>query len=316
MNRRSLIRTAAIAGAGLLLPPLRADKKSTEKHASDDFTIRSDVRLVLLDVSVKDHEGGLVSGLVKENFSVVENGKSQPITIFDHDDQPVTLGILVDESRSMSPKRNDVLRAADALIAESNPNDEIFVVNFNERAMLGLAPGPAFSDNPVKLHDALYRGVPAGRTALYDAVVLGLEQLEMGQRAKKTLIVISDGGDNASNHTRRETMDLVDRSVATIYTIGIFDADDADKDPGILRQLAKISGGEAYLPQSLVEMLPVCHRIAKDIRARYTVGYLPPPGVSGGVRHIEVHALSADRGKLNTRTRTSYVYEEAGNARK
>jgi VWFA-related protein len=228
----------------------------------------------------------------------------------------VTLGILVDESRSMSPKRNDVLRAADALIAESNPDDEIFVVNFNERAMLGLAPGPLFSDNPLKLHNALYRGVPQGRTALYDAVVLGLEQLEMGQRAKKTLIVISDGGDNASQHTRRETMDLLQRSIATVYTIGIFDADDADRDPGILRQLAKISGGEAYLPQSLTEMLPLCHRIAKDIRARYTVGYLPQPGASGGLRHIEVRAASPDRGKLNTRSRNSYVYEEAGNARK
>jgi Ca-activated chloride channel family protein len=321
MNRRSLIRNAMTASAGFFLPhfvlqPLWADKKSAEKRVSDDFTIRSDVRLVLLDVSVKDHEGGLVSGLAKENFTVVENGKSQPITIFDHDDLPVTLGILVDESRSMTPKRNDVLRASDALIAESNPNDEIFVVNFNERAMLGLAPGPLFSDDPLKLHDALYRGVPEGRTALYDAVVLGLEQLEMGQRAKKTLIVISDGGDNASHHTRRETMDLVQRSTATIFTIGLFDADDADKDPGILRELAKISGGEAYLPQSTAEMLPLCHRIAKDIRARYTVGYLPQPGISGGLRHIEVRAVSPDRGKLNTRSRSSYVYEEAGNARK
>ena len=316
MNRRSLIRNVTTAGAGFLLDRLWAQKKAIDKNAGEEFTIRSDVRLVLLDVSVKDREGALVSGLTKENFSVVENGRVQPITVFDHDDLPVTLGILVDESRSMAPKRSDVLRAAEALIAESNPNDEIFVLNFNEDVRRGLAPGPLFSGDPAQLHDALYRGVPEGRTALNDAVVDGLEQLEMGQRAKKTLVLISDGGDNASKHLRRETMDKVERSIATIYTIGLFDAEDPDSDPGILRQLAKISGGEAYLPQSSQEMLPLCHRIARDIRARYTVGYLPPAGSGNAVRHIEVHASGAGYSKLTTKTRSSYIYEEAGNTRK
>lgn len=310
MNRRSLIRAVVGAGAGLFLERLRA--------ADDrDFIIRSEVRLVLLDVSVRDREGALVSGLSKENFRVLEDGRPQPITVFDHDDLPVTLGILVDESRSMTPKRSDVLTAAKAFIAESNSHDEMFVLNFNERVMLGLPPGALFSDDPQQLRDALQRGVPEGRTAFNDAVVAGLEQLELGRRAKKTLVLISDGGDNASRHTRREMLEAVQRSTATVYAIGLFDAGDEDRDPGILKQLARISGGEAYLPQSTREMLPVCHRIARDIRARYTVGYLPPAGGAGTVlRRIQLRVSAPGYDKLMTRTRSSYLYEDSSQQRK
>ena len=273
---------------------------------------------MLLDVSVKDREGALVSGLAQDNFHVFENGRPQPLTVFDHDDLPVTLGILMDESRSMTPKRADVLGAAEAFIAESNHNDEIFVLNFNEKVMYGLPSSTPFSDDPAELHKALARALPEGRTALYDAVVEGLQHLERGKRAKKTLVLISDGGDNASKHTRKQTLDLVQRSIATIYTIGVFDAEDKDRDPGILKRLAQISGGESYFPQSSREMLPVCHRIARDIRARYTLGYLPPEDLAGhqaahqnALRHIEIHVSAPGYDKLITRTRESYVYEEA-----
>jgi VWFA-related protein len=314
MNRRSLVRNAAVAGAGLFLGRLRAH--SQEDDPVEDYIIRSEVRLVLVDVSVKDREGSLVSGLSQDSFSVFENGHPQRITVFDRDDLPVTLGILVDESRSMTPKRADVLTAAEAFIAESNRNDEVFVLNFNERVAVGLPPDVPFSDDALQLHDALYRGVPEGRTALYDAVAAGLEQLERGKRAKKTLVLISDGGDNASRHTRRQTIEMVERSIATIYTIGLFDAEDTDKDPGILRELARISGGEAYFPMSPKEMLPVCHRIARDIRARYTVGYLPPAGTAAKMlRHIQIRVSAPGYEKLITRTRSSYLYEDPSQKR-
>jgi VWFA-related protein len=318
MNRRSLIRNLAVTGAGLVLgrPGARAQNAAQGNDPIEDFIIRSEVRLVLVDVSVKDREGSLVAGLSQNNFSIFEDGRPQRITVFDPDDLPVTLGILVDESRSMTPKRADVLAAAEAFIAESNHNDEIFVLNFNERVMAGLPPETPFSDDAEQLHDALQRGVPEGRTALNDAVVTGLQQLERGQRAKKTLVLISDGGDNASLNTHRQTIQTVERSIATIYTIGVFDAEDTDKDPGILRELAKISGGEAYFPTSSKEMLPVCHRIARDIRARYTLGYLPQAGTASKMlRHIQVHVSAPGYDKLITRTRSSYLYEDPSQKR-
>jgi Ca-activated chloride channel homolog len=308
MNRRSLLRNLAVAGAGSFFKPI-----ATAAHREDpqDYILRSEVRLVLLDVSVKQRDGGLVSGLSKDNFRVFENGRLQPITVFDHDDLPVTLGILVDASRSMTPKRADVLAAAEALIIESNRNDEMFVLNFNDTVTAGLPASTPFSDDPAQLDDALARGIPEGRTALYDAVAAGLQQLEQGKRAKKTLVLISDGGDNASKHTRKQALDLVERSLATIFTIGLFNDEDADRDPGILKQLAHISGGEAYFPPSPREMLPVCHRIARDIRARYTLGYLPPAGHTHSLRHIEIHVSAPGYDKLITRTRSTYLYEEA-----
>jgi Ca-activated chloride channel family protein len=308
MKQCFAIRNLMIAGTVSLVSALLAGFPPADQPG---FTIRSDVRLVLLDVSVKDRQGGFVSGLTKANFSVFENGRPQPITVFANDDVPVTVGILVDESFSMRTKRDDVLTAAQTFIEESNPSDEIFVLNFNDRVTRGLPEPMLFSDDLQQLRSALHRGTPQGKTALNDAIVAGLKQLEEGKRDKKTLIVISDGGDNASGHTRAEMLDMVGRSAATIYTIGLYDTDDPDRSPGILRELARMSGGEAWFPKDPAEMVPVCRRIAKDIRARYTIGYLPQ--VENGaspVRHIRVRAMAPGRARLVARTRSSYRYDD------
>ena len=310
MNRRAAIRSLMVAGAvSFFERPLRAVAPDVEK----DFVIRSDVRLVLLDVSVKDREGGWVSGLSKDNFQVDENGTRQDITVFADNDVPVTVGILADNSRSMGPKRVEVFSAATAFILESNPHDEIFVLNFNETVKRGLPKDMLFSDDIGQLRAAISTAVSEGRTALYDAIVDGLEQLQQGRRDKKTLLVISDGGDNASRHNRRETLDLVERSLATIYTIGLFDAGDPDRDPGILRKLARISGGVAYFPDGAQDLTETCKNIAKDIRTRYTVGYSPPAANGGPLRHIRVRVSAPDRPGLMTRTRLSYRYEQTTN---
>jgi Ca-activated chloride channel family protein len=306
MNRRAAIRNLAVVSAGSFFA---RSLMGIPQDQLENYTIHSEVRLVLLDVSVKDREGGLVAGLSKDNFSVLENGRPQRITVFDHNDLPVTAGILVDESRSMTPKRADVLTAAQTFIEESNPHDEVFVLNFNDKVTPGLPGETLFSDDLQQLRSALYRGVPEGKTALYDAVVTGLKQLELGRRDKKALILISDGGDNASEHNRRQVFDLVERSIATIYTIGLFDPDDPDRDPGVLQKLAKISGGEAYLPRSPAEMVSACRRIAKDIRTRYTIGYLPQEGASS-LRRITVRVSAPGHARLITRTRSNYRYDE------
>ncbi len=311
MNRRLAIRNLIAASAGSFFHRLRAADSPVDqpREAEGNYVLRSDVRLVLLDVSVKDSRGGFVSGLAKENFRIFDNGRPQQITVFAHDDVPITLGILVDESRSMTPKRSEVLTAAETFIQENNPQDEIFILHFNDWVRRGLPPDVLFSDDIQRLRAALHAGVPAGKTALNDAVVAGLEQLELGRKDKKTLVVITDGGDNASKHTRQETLEMVQRSIATIYTIGLFDPEDSDRDPAILRKLARISGGETYLPNDPSEMVATCRRIAKDIRTRYTIGYIPPAG-NGSLRHIEVRGSAPGHGNLLIRTRTSYRYDE------
>ena len=315
MKRCIAVRSLIVASAvSFVLPDLLAGGPEGEKA---DYTIRSDVRLVLLDVSVKEREGGFVSGLSKDSFAVFENGRRQQITAFANDDLPVTVGILVDESYSMTPKRADVLTAAQTFIEESNPRDEVFVLNFNDKVTRGLPDRMLFSDDIGQLHSALNRGIPEGKTALNDAIVAGLKQLELGRRDKKTLVVISDGGDNASKLKRREMLDMVESSVATIYAIGLYDNDDPDRDPGILRELTKISGGEAYFPASPSGMVSVCRRIAKDIRTRYTIGYIPQAeNGASSLRHIRVRVSARGHARLSARTRSSYRYDEGSNQSK
>jgi len=272
-----------------------------------DYTIRTTSRLVLLDVSVKDPQGGFVSGLTRDNFKVYENGKPQKITQFANADIPVTVGILVDESGSMRPKRTEVIAAALEFIKASNPQDEVFVINFNERAKHGLPDTVLFSDNVDMLRSALWQGIPEGRTALYDAIEMALHQSDMGRRDKKTLLVISDGGDNISRHKLPDVMHDVLESIVTIYTIGIFDEDDPESNPTVLKQLAHVSGGGAYFPAKLEEIVPICRQIATDVRRRYTIGYIPE--LNGKPeRHIKVEASSPAGQKLNVRTRTSYLF--------
>jgi Ca-activated chloride channel homolog len=307
MNRRSAIQKV-ISGAGLLCFPGCFDGQDA------DFTLRSDSRLVVLDVSVKDRNGKLVTGLNKGNFVVREDGEVQAVTAFATNDAPVTFGILVDESRSMTPKRADVLAAAQILVEECNRQDEIFVLHFNDFVSFGLPKDVPFSDSTEQLRVALRRKQPDGKTAIYDAVIAGLKHLELGHREKKALVVVSDGGDTASRHTRKEMLGAVEKSIATIYGVGLFEKDDPDKDPYLLKKMAAMSGGTAYLPNTTEQIIPLSRQIAHEIRARYTVGYVPQPG-KGAVRHIKVQVNSADR-KLVAHTRAVYRYEERAEAKK
>ncbi len=276
-----------------------------------NFTIQTTSRLVLLDVSVKDAAGGFVSGLTKDNFKVFEDGKLEEISQFSGTDVPVTVGVAVDESGSMRSKRAQIITAALVFFHDSNPMDEIFVVNFNEKARRGLPDDVLFTDNMQQLRAALWQGNPEGRTALYDAIELSLHQLKFGRQAKKTLVVISDGGDNHSTHTQQQVMQDVLSSLATIYTVGVYDEDDPERNEGVLKKLANVSGGVFYHPKTLQEIVPICRQIAKDIRSRYTIGYVPS-AEGKMVRHIKVVATSPEHQKLIVRTRTNYVFSDKG----
>jgi Ca-activated chloride channel family protein len=302
----ALLWTLASAGAGGQTKASATGAKASEPQ---EFTIQTTSRLVLLDVSVKDSAGGFVSDLQKDNFKIFENGKLQEISQFANSDIPVTVGIVVDESGSMRPKRAEVVTAALVFNQASNPMDEMFVINFNEKARRGLPDNILFTDKVQDLRAALWQGDPEGRTALYDAIEMALRQLEFGRQAKKTLVLISDGGDNHSTHTQKEVMQGVLASVATIYTVGIYDEDDPEKNEGVLKNLAQVSGGVFYHPKTLEEIIPICRQIAKDIRTRYTIGYVPSTE-GKAVRHIKVEASSPEHSKLNVRTRASYEFPE------
>ncbi len=302
----ALLWTLGSAGLGGQTKASDTGAKASEQQ---EFTIQTTSRLVLLDVSVKDAAGGFVSDLQKGNFKILENGKPQEISQFANSDIPVTAGIVVDESGSMRPKRAEVITAALVFNQASNPMDEMFVINFNEKARRGLPDAILFTDKVQQLRAALWQGDPEGRTALYDAIEMALHQLDFGRQAKKTLVVISDGGDNHSTHTQKEVMHDVLASLATIYTIGIYDEDDPEKNEGVLKGLAQVSGGLFYHPKTLEDIVPVCRQIAKDIRTRYTIGYVPSTE-GKTVRHIKVEASSPEHPKLIVRTRTSYQFPE------
>jgi VWFA-related protein len=269
--------------------------------------IRLNVDLVVLHATVQNRDHVLVSGLGKEDFQVYEDGVLQQINTFSHEDIPVTVGLVVDNSGSMQPKRAEVIAAALAFARSSNPQDQIFVVNFNEKVSFGLPDNTPFADKAAPLEVALSKIATNGMTALYDGVAAGLDHLKMGNRDKKVLIVISDGGDNASHHKLAQIMTMAVQSEAIIYTLGIFDESDEDRNPRVLKQLAKTTGGEAFLPGSLKEIVPICERIARDIRNQYTLAYISTNvQQDGNYRAIQVKAGSPGRGGLSVRTRAGY----------
>jgi Ca-activated chloride channel family protein len=195
-----------------------------------------------------------------------------------------------------------------AFAKESNKQDEFFVVNFNDRVTRGLPANIPFTDSLARLRSALYYGPAAGRTALYDAVSEALEHIRLGSHEKRTLIVVSDGGDNASRISRDELLQRIQGSLVTIYTVAILDPDDVESNIGVLHKIAQVSGGEFFMVPELPQVAPVFHQIAQSIRNRYTIGYVPDPRldrVTSGTRHIRVVASENGR-KLMVRTRTSY----------
>ena len=286
----------------------RAQTPAPSQGSQDDqYTISVSVNMVVLSATAEDHKHIPVSGLGKDDFQIYEDGVLQAIKQFSHEDIPVTVGLVIDNSGSMKTKRADVIAAALAFARSSNPKDQMFVVNFNEKVSLGLPDNTSFTDQVAQLEVALSEIAADGETALYDAIAVALEHLKKGTRDKKVLIVISDGGDNASQHKLADIMALAGQPDATIYTIGIFDEQNEDRNPGVLRRLAKDTGGEAFLPESLKEVAPICERIAHDIRNQYTLAYVPTNKKRDGVyRTIQVKVSAPGRGQLLVRTRTGY----------
>jgi VWFA-related protein len=263
--------------------------------------------LVLLPVKVTDGRGTFVPGLKLEDFRVYEDGQLQKLTVFEEGDTPVTVGLVVDHSRSMGSKLPDVVTAVSSFAHSSNPQDEMFVVDFNDDVSIELMKGKAFSNDAKELGEALTAVSARGRTALYDAVSEGLHHLQYGHLEKKALVIISDGGDNASHLKYSQVLAQARQSQAMIYSIGLVGSNDAEENPGLLRRLCKDTGGIAYFPHEGESAAKVSTEIARDLREQYTLGYVPQNMKrADAFRKIEVKITAPGHSKLHARTRQGY----------
>ena len=196
---------AWLAGVMVLVPNSYTagaqGSQPSQSSIGSEYTFKLNANMVILNAAVLDSRDVLVSGLIKDDFQVYEDGVLQQIEDFSHEDTPITAGILVDNSGSMASKRADVIAAALAFAQSSNPEDQMFVVNFNNQVSFGLPEDKPFTDSPDQLQLALPNVKAIGGTALYDGIAAGLEHLKQGNREKKVLILISDGGENASERS-------------------------------------------------------------------------------------------------------------------
>ena len=286
-----------------------AGAQSAPDANAQPYQISVSLNLVVLQATVRDRKGGFAADLGQRDFQVYEDGVRQDISLFRHEDVPVTVGLVVDHSGSMRSKLPEVIIAAGKFVQSSNPEDQMFVVNFNEKVSLGLPAAVPFSNRADELDAAVGEEPAAGETALYDAISVALNRLQSGARERKVLIVISDGGDNASLLNLPGALKMAAESNAVLYTIGIFDKDDPDKNPGVLRRLANATGGEAFFPGEFSDVVAICARIASEIRHQYTLGYVSGNAAKpAGYRTIRVVARATGK-DLAVRTRTTYFAE-------
>lgn len=269
-------------------------------------TISVETNLVLLPVTVLDRRGEFVTDLTRDRFVVYDNGEPQAIEFFSGEEMPATVGLVIDASSSMRARRADVTAAATAFASSAHPLDELFSVNFNEQVWTGLPRGVAFADSVAQLHQALARTPAIGMTALYDAIELALEHLQLGTCDRRALIVVSDGGDNASTHTLDDVLAHARAANVVVHAVLLADPSGHDAKPSVLRTLTKETGGALIEPSRPVDVMTAFDRIGRDIRSGYMLGYSPSARDHGGFRTLKVVATSRDGRPLTVRTRAGY----------
>ncbi len=271
------------------------------------FSVRTE--MVVLPVTVTDTRGESVAGLTFTDFRVYDDGRLQPITLFRSGEVPLTVGLIVDHSQSMRSKLPAVNAAIAAFAVAGRADDELFVVGFNDRVLLQPLPdGKPFTSDAADLSAALDAATPAGMTALYDAVALGLRHLPAGRADRKALIVVTDGGDNASQLRYSQVRDLARASQAVIYGVGLTGAQSQEENPEALKRLCRDSGGVAYFPATQADISKAVGDIARDLRTQYTIGFTPAANSARhGFRPVKVTAVSPVGAKLRVRTRAGYT---------
>jgi Ca-activated chloride channel family protein len=281
------------------------DTALTKDDDSGGFVFKKEVEEVILHAIVVDDQNRLITGLARNNFKVYEDGKLQEVTSFRKERVPVALGILIDNSGSMLPKRAKVNEAALQLVDASQHEDRVFVVNFGEDAFLDQD----YTQDVGKLRAALQRVETRGSTALYDAIIAAVDHLnQTSPLQKKVLVVVTDGRDNASQATFQEVLHKLQmKNGPVLYTIALEQNERKDDDyRQSLSKLSEQTGGTAFFPSSLDEIQSIASAIAQDIRSEYVIDYRSSnPQTSGTYHSIQVQALAGST-RLRVSTRAGY----------
>ncbi len=292
-------------GNTVQIPRNTQQGQSPSEEQNGVYVFRKQVEEVVLHATVIDDKHRLVTGLTRNDFQVYEDGAPQQITSFRREDIPVAAGIVIDNSGSMRDKRPAVNQAAINFVRSSNPQDEVFIVNFNDEYYLDQD----FTGKIPLLQDALERIESRGGTALYDAVVASAEHLKKNARLdKKVLLVVTDGEDNASRESLEQAIRrLQAENGPTVYTIGLLGEEKQRRARRALTEMAEQTGGVAFFPKNLGEVDAITQAVAHDIRNQYTIGYKPSrPQNQGGYRTIKVDARAPGYKHLMVRTRSGY----------
>jgi VWFA-related protein len=269
------------------------------------FVFHKQVEEVVLHATVVDDKQRMVMNLDKTAFNIFEDGKPQNIVSFRREDIPVAMGIVIDNSGSMREKRDKVNKAAINLVKSSNPQDEVFIVNFNDEYYLDQD----FTNDLSKMREALEKVDTRGGTALYDAVVASSDHLKKNARLeKRVLFVVTDGEDNESQESLEQAIRrLQEENGPTVYTIGLLGDEKARRARKALQFISEKTGGIAFFPKTLDQVDEISRQVAHDIRSQYTIGYKPTnPKSTGGYRAIKVEAKAKGYGKLTVRTKSGY----------
>jgi len=281
-----------------------------DQHASGQGgTIKVDVNLVVLHTTVMDDRQRFAEGLKQENFRVFEDKVEQKLSVFKREDVPVSMGLVIDNSGSMRDKRPRVNEAAITLVQASNPQDEAFVVNFNDDFYLDLDKD--FTNSVPELKEALERIDSRGSTALYDALIGSLDHLKKASKDKRVLLLVTDGEDNTSHNSLEKTIRELQRTDTVVYTIGLLGEENkknAKRARKALEQIAQASGGLSFFPENVEDVHNICQQVAHDIRNQYTLAYYPTNTKRDGTfRVVQVEVIPPHgRGKLIPRTRNGY----------
>ncbi len=299
---------AEVPEAASATPDVPSKSAELQKGQNGVYTLHQDVDEVLLNCTVVDEKGRPVEDLTRDDFRVWEDNAPQRTSSFRHQDQPVSMGILVDNSGSMRDKRTAVNAAAMHLLQDSNRQDVAFIVNFNDHAYLDQG----FTSDLVALNRGLAHFDTRGTTALYDAVAASADELAKNAKLpKQVLLIVSDGADNASRLSEQQVIQRVQNlGGPVVYSIGLLydsDAREYERAHQALQTISDDTGGLAYFPRSLGEVNEIASEVARDIRNQYTVGYRSTRSASlGGYRAVHVEAVSPRHGKLTVRTRRGY----------
>lgn len=314
MKRTAKAICLALIAAAMAFPKPRARAQvsgplAPHKAQPSPGSIEIDVDMVLVNVGVTDAQGHVIANLQKKNFRLYEDNVEQEILSFSREDVPASIGLLFDTSQSMSDKMDAARAAVARFLQKSNPDDEFFLINFDNRPEMDSP----FTSSIGLLQRRTAALKPRGRTSLLDAIYFGLQQMKAARHERHILMVISDGGDNHSRHHLPEIRNLLRESDSQLYALGMFDPNDMKRTseerdgPGLLTELGEMTGGRLYQATTLSELIDLSGKIGMELRSQYILGFKPSAlRHDGGWRRLKVNVMPPDDAPLTARARSGY----------